>query len=231
MWTGDHGHGPDRDRRRGRVQLLQRAYAETVLAGDEAGAERTIREAIDLGLGEAAIQTEVIAPVMRLVGDLWAAGELSVADEHLATEISIRVLALQREAFRAASRRVRQRVLLAAPEGERHVVGLTMTGNLLVHAGYDVRMLGADVPLDALAGAVDRHRPVAVGLTCTLPATAALVPGAVERIHRADPHVGVLLGGPGTEALTRPLVGTTICRHVSEVVPLLDAIVLRAGLN
>ncbi len=231
MWVTDHGHGPERDRRSGRKHLLQRAYAETVLAGDEAGAERTIREAMELGLAEEEIQADVIAPVMRLVGDLWASGELSVADEHLATEISIRVLALQREAFRAAQRRARERVLLAAPQGERHVVGLTMTGNLLVHAGYDVRMLGADVPLDDLAGAVTKHRPVAVGLSVTLPATGALVPEAVERIRAADPYVGVVLGGPATEGLTRPLVGVTVCRHVSEVVPLVDAIVLRASSN
>ena len=41
--------------------------------------------------------------------------------------------------------------MLAAPEGEQHVVALRMTGSLLRDAGYDVVMLGADVPADALA--------------------------------------------------------------------------------
>ena len=88
---------------------------------------------------------------MRHIGDLWHRGEITVADEHLATDISYRVLALQREAFRVADRRTRERVMLAAVEGERHVLGLEMAGALLRHEGFDVRMLGADLPIDSLA--------------------------------------------------------------------------------
>ena len=47
-----------------------------------------------------AIDDEIIAPALWLVGDLWERGDISIADEHLATEISLRVLALAREARR-----------------------------------------------------------------------------------------------------------------------------------
>ena len=70
-----------------------------------------------------------------------------MADEHLASEITLRVLALQRVARQAKRRRRSQRVLLLAPEGERHVIGLNMACDLLLAAGYDTLMLGADVPL------------------------------------------------------------------------------------
>ena len=43
--------------------------------------------------------------------------------------------------------------MLATPAGELHVVALRMIGNLLRDAGYDVVMLGADVPAEALAAA------------------------------------------------------------------------------
>ena len=36
-----------------------------------------------------------------MVGEKWATGEITVADEHLASEIALRVLALQRAARRA----------------------------------------------------------------------------------------------------------------------------------
>ena len=38
-----------------------------------------------------------MAPALRRIGEGWASGELSVADEHLATQISTRMVALQRE--------------------------------------------------------------------------------------------------------------------------------------
>ncbi len=106
---------------------------------------------MEVGLDTAQIDDEIIAPALWHVGDLWERGEISVADEHIATEISIRVLALQREAQRVARTRGEYRVVLAAPPGELHVVALRMVDNLLRNAGYDVAMLGSDVPTEALA--------------------------------------------------------------------------------
>ena len=101
---------------------LGRAYAKAVLAGDEVGAELAVRDAIDARLTTAQIDDEIIAPALWLVGRLWARGEISIADEHLATEISLRVLALQREATRTMRGRAGQKALLAAPAGELHTV-------------------------------------------------------------------------------------------------------------
>ena len=97
---------------------LGRAYAEAILSGDEVAAEISIREAIDAKLTTAEIDEEIIAPALWFVGELWQRVDISVADEHLATEISLRVLALQREARRVAGTRAGQRVVLATPGGE-----------------------------------------------------------------------------------------------------------------
>ena len=102
-------------------------------------------------------------------GRLWARGEISVADEHLATEISLRVLALQREAKRTERDRTGRRAMLAAPAGELHTVALQMIANLLRDAGYTVLMLGPDVPPGALAEAATRHEPEVICLTATMP--------------------------------------------------------------
>ena len=130
---------------------LGRAYAAALLAGDEVAAELVIRDALAAELSMSAIDDEIIAPALWLVGDLWERGDISIADEHLATEISLRVLALSREARRVSRARPDHRVMLAAPTAELHVVALRMTSDLLREAGYDVVMLGADVPPPALA--------------------------------------------------------------------------------
>src|SRR6185436_19950894 len=114
---------------------LGRAYARALLAGDEVGAELAVRDAIDAELTTAQIDDEIIAPALWLVGRLWARGEISIADEHLATNISLRVLALQREATRTVRARKASTALLAAPEGEMHTVALQMISNLLRDAG------------------------------------------------------------------------------------------------
>ncbi|MEO6858939.1 MAG: B12-binding domain-containing protein, partial [Solirubrobacteraceae bacterium] len=82
------------------VGELRRRYLDALLMGAEDDAERVVREAMDAGTTEGMIGGEIIAPAMRVVGDLWETGAITVADEHLATQISTRVLMLQREAFR-----------------------------------------------------------------------------------------------------------------------------------
>jgi methanogenic corrinoid protein MtbC1 len=210
---------------------LQRGYADAVLSGSEAAAESVVREAMEAGLPEAVISGEVVAPTMRAVGDLWERGLLSVADEHLATEISIRVLALQREAFRASSRRGAHRVMLAGVEGERHGLGLTMAGSVLLHAGYDVRMLGPDLPMGDLAAAVERHRPSVLGLSVTQAVLGALVPEAIDEARGIAPRLGVVVGGPAASEALTARQGVLVCRHVADAVELTDALVQRAPLN
>src|SRR5918997_1036741 len=103
-------------------ERLGRTYAEAILSGDEVAAEIAIREAMEASLTTAEIDDEIIAPALWFVGELWERGEITVADEHLATEISMRVLALHREAQRVARARAGHLVMLATPAGELHVV-------------------------------------------------------------------------------------------------------------
>ena len=210
---------------------FQRAFAEALLAGDGEGAERIVREAIEAGLAEGLIDDDVIRPALVLVGDLWAEGRISIADEHLATAISVRVITLQREAFRVARRRAGRGVVLAGIEGERHVVGLEMAGSLLLHAGYDVRMLGADLPVAAIAAAVERHRPAVVGFTAATPETAVHLPDAVGEVRVASATTGILVGGRGVGFGLMAGGNVAVCRHVADVVAQADALVQRAGLN
>jgi methanogenic corrinoid protein MtbC1 len=210
---------------------LGRAYAKALLAGDEVGAEMAVRDAMDARLTTAQIDDEIIAPALWLVGRLWARGEISVADEHLATEISLRVLALQREATRTVEERRSRKALLAAPAGELHTVALQMISNLLRDAGYTVLMLGPDVPPDALAEAACRHEPEVICMTATMPDASDRVAIAIREIERGWKGAGYVVGGSGLSARLRPRPGIHVCRRVSEVVDAADAIVKRADLN
>jgi methanogenic corrinoid protein MtbC1 len=226
------GHDHDADLRgAARLADFRRAYTGACLAGDPAEAERVVAEAIEAGLAAATIDDRIIAPAMRLVGDLWAEGRLGIDQEHLATEISLRVLALQRDAFRVAHRRVRHRVLLAAAEGETHVLGLAMAADALLRAGYDVRLLGADVPIGALAAAVRRHAPSVVGLTVTMPASASRLGAVVDTIRAVDAGVSIVVGGSAAPDRVRPAPRLALCTHVADVVPVVDALVQRPESN
>jgi methanogenic corrinoid protein MtbC1 len=213
------------------VVELAEAFASALLAGDEVMAELTIRDAMDANLSTAEIDERVIAPGLWLVGELWERDKLSIADEHIATEITLRVLALQREAQRVTSSRGGHTVMLAAPPGELHVVALRMVGNLLRGAGYDVVMLGPDVPADTLGAAARRHKADVVCLSSTMPVRTGNVLRAIDDVRRQWPSAGFIVGGRGLTVEGDLRSGVHVCGRVSDAVDAVDAMVRHAGSN
>jgi methanogenic corrinoid protein MtbC1 len=210
---------------------LSRAYTIALLTGDEVSAELTIREALDARLSMADIDDQIIAPALWYVGELWQRGEITVADEHLATEISLRVLALHREAHRLSAHRQRATVMIAAPAGERHIVALEMVGDLLRDAGYRVLMLGGDVPAGALALAAERHRPDVIAMSATMPGGGDRVVIAADEVQERWAGARFVVGGRALTSRLHARPGMEACERVTEVVETVDAVLKRAELN
>ena len=106
-----------------------------------------------------------------------------------------------------------------------------MIANLLRDAGYDVMMLGADVPPDALAASARRHQPDVICLSSTMPGGAEKVLVAIHEVQQAWPATGFVVGGRALTSRVRPQPGIDVCQRVSEAVEAVDAIVKRADLN
>ena len=210
---------------------LRRDFIRALLSGDARAAERVVRDAVAAGYTNEQIDVELITPALFMVGDKWATGEISVAEEHLASEIVLRVLALQREAGRAARRRLETRVLLLAPEGERHVIGLQMAADLLIGAGYDIRMLGADVPIEEIGPAAARYGVDVVCFTATLADTAERVDAAIDHLRAVRPELGFVLGGAAVTFELAAGWGASVCPDVSTTVSCVDALVQHAPQN
>jgi MerR family transcriptional regulator, light-induced transcriptional regulator len=226
-----HQENESRERREARITALARAFAAALVAGDEIAAEIVIREALEANLYAGEIDDEIIAPALWLVGALWERGQITVADEHLASEISLRVLALHREVTRVARSRRAHQIMLATPSGEMHTIALRMVGELLRAAGYPIVMLGANVPGQALVASVRRHRPDILCLSATLPGMNGPMYRAIDEVHQAMPSTQFIIGGRGLAAEIGSRPGIFVCQRVSEVVETADASIKRAQVN
>ena len=213
------------------MRRLRAAFTRALLTGDARMAERAVRDAMAGGLTAAEIDVELIAPALYMVGEQWATGAISVADEHLASEITLRVLALQREAGRVGRRRRRRRVVLLAPQGERHVIGLNMACDVLLAAGYDTRLLGADVPLTEIGHAAASHGAHVVAFTATLPDSAERLDAAIDYLRAVHPSAGIVLGGSGVSFELAASWGAAVCPDVRSAVETVDALIQNAPFN
>jgi MerR family transcriptional regulator, light-induced transcriptional regulator len=216
------------------LQAMLDGFAEelehALLAADLADAERVARDALTAGLPASLIDDHVVRPGMRSVGERWARGELTVRDEQRATQIVLRLLGVLREVHRAEQDRLETTVLLCAPEGERHVVGLLMAADLLEDSGYNIVLAGADVPEDLLARLLAQHRPDLLGLTATMPESASGLRANVALAHDAG-ITGILLGGAIAGRALDPSPQVYTLDGVAGVVSAADGLLRRAGVN
>lgn len=198
-----------------RHAVLARRFGDVLRVGDARAAERVIGDALAEGMSPEAVQTHVVAPAMERIGDLWESGVIGVAEEHLATTVTQRALVRLFDAMTARRQRgvVRERVLLAAVEGQRHVLGLQMVADVLEGAGFDVLYLGDDVPVESLRGFVARHQPAVVGLAYGTQDGGGLLVQTLEAVHLEAPAARIMLGGravpPRLEAAGYPWVHST----------------------
>ena len=98
---------------------------------------------------------DAILPELRSIGDRWAAGELTVAQEHFAANlIRGRLLGLARGWDQGRG----PRAVLACLPGELHDIGLVCFGLALRKKGWRILYLGQDTPLETVAFALKRSR-------------------------------------------------------------------------
>lgn len=161
---------------------------------DIAAAERVLNDAA-LYLPAERLCVEVLAPLMRTVGSLWQSGSLSIAQEHILSQL---VRDLLGRFNRVHVGRPDCSVLLATPPGERHEFGIALAGALATANGVRVCVLGVDVPATDVLAAARRLRPRAVALGVTR----ALEPGALADYvttlrARLLPSIQLWVGGEG----------------------------------
>lgn len=144
-----------------------RRLRKRLLASDENGAWSLIEAALASGMEPGEVYVKMMAPAMKRIGDEWESGDLSVADEHRASAVALRLIGRLGPRF-ARRGRSRGEVVLAAAPGERHSLPLSMLGDVIRGAGFDVVDLGADVPAEDLAETVrGADRLVAVCISAT----------------------------------------------------------------
>jgi DNA-binding transcriptional MerR regulator len=143
--------------------------------------------------GVIASWTEVIVPLLFLVGDEWAATGTGIEVEHMLSEIIKRLL---REGVAEIKDPVNaQPVLLASVGEELHCLALHALAAALAEKGIESFFLGARTPLEAISGMVKRAAPPAVFLWAQLEQNSD--PKFFKDLPVVRPAPRVIVGGPG----------------------------------
>src|SRR3954465_10713267 len=172
----------------------RRAYQDALRARDAARARAAVDGALAAGGAVPDVYLGILQPALYAVGHEWAAGELDVAREHYATQVTLTVLGALGPRMRSAPKDGRLAVVSGSPE-ERHAVGVQMVADFLENDGWEVLNLGASTPARDLAQMVDAERPDVVALSTSTPAGLPGAAEAVQALVALEPRPLVVLGG------------------------------------
>ena len=166
-----------------------------LVAGDEAGAWGVVEAALASGSEPSDVHVEMFGPALTSIGKRWESGELSVAQEHLASSLATRLIGRLGPRF-AQKGRPKGAVLVTTPAGEQHAIPSLIVSDLLRGAGFDVLDLGADVPPDSIAPALTHlDGLVAACVSSTRSDADRAIRRTLRAISAAVPDAPIFVGG------------------------------------
>ncbi len=184
------------------LEQVRAGLTEALIAYDRREADQLFERTS--GLSYARQVREILFPVLREIGERWAAGAITVAHEHFASgwcrdQLSAMLLHLESGPVSGPL------ALCACFPGERHELGLMGLAVLLALDGHRIAWLGADVPLADLCLAAQEQSPALLCVSIVTPVQPHLVLGFAQQLRRAVPaRTRILIGGAGVDLARMP---------------------------
>ena len=176
--------------------------------------------------------SEVIGPVLTLVGQEWAEGKLAIRHEHFLSETVEDVLRTQR--LLIEHKREKQTdapqspvFLLATLPGERHRLGLQMLALTAAACHTRVHLLGSELPLSEIEESVRETKASILGLSISAASGGVQSDRQIRSLRATLPlELAIVAGGNGAQRDRGRVQGVKYCEDMRVLAQWLRPLVL-----
>jgi len=155
-------------------------------------------------LSAGAFVERVAAPFLRRVGDLWSHGDVTPANEHLASAVMLRVVGRVIEAAEPSGSALS--LVVATPAQQLHEFGALFAAATAAAEGWRVTYLGRDLPASDIAGAARDTSADAVALSIVYAPDPAVVESELRELRgQLAVNAPLLVGGAAVPSLKKVL--------------------------
>ncbi|MCX8157932.1 MAG: cobalamin B12-binding domain-containing protein [Verrucomicrobiae bacterium] len=197
-----------------------------VRALDAAGLVQHL-EQLHVELGSQGLLIQVVAPLAQRIGEEWAQGQMTAAEEHFATATIREYLLHHARQFPVQGAPA---LVAATPAGQLHELGAVLATFGARSQGWNAVYLGASLPAAEIAGAARRSGARTVALSIVFPADDPALAGELSQLRKALPEGVTLLAGGRSAAAYREALqqaGAVLVADLQQYFEVLNA--LRAG--
>lgn len=197
---GDEGAGAALERalERRDFAALAGLFSAAALDGDAGSVRGLLARSYLRGIAPVDLYERILAASLNGVGERWRRGEVTVADEHLATRTALDAITrLQPELGHRAP--VGRTAVVGCPGDELHEAAARCVASLLEIEGWRVIALGMNTPFFSFKDALGRHAPSLVCVSSTMLIDIERQAREYGPFYEATREAGatVVLGGAG----------------------------------
>jgi len=178
------------------LNSIYNSFLKCLLQGDHKHCIITAQQQVETKEDMLLFFEEVIKPTMYKIGELWEEGEISTAEEHLASSIVSRIITSLYSRFISLDND-KGKAVISAIANEYHEIGSRIISDSLEMSGWDVEHLGADTPIEELIEFLSKKEPFLIGLSAALPFNIDNLIRTIEKLKKDEKleDIKVLVGG------------------------------------
>lgn len=109
---------------------------------------------------------KILKPVMYQIGDEWAHNKISIATEHVASNVAQTLVKIIMDKETTSGNK--KKILLCVPIGEEHHLGCDVIETFLAGKGYKVFNMATSIPSDSILYFIEHNDPDVVMVSITL---------------------------------------------------------------
>ena len=135
---------------------------------------------------------KILKPVMHDIGEHWATNKISIATEHVASNIAQTLVKIIMDKVTGSSKK--KKILICVPLGEEHHLGCDVLETYLSIKGFKVYNMGTSMPTESIISFIENNKPDVVFISITLPDNLSAGQRLVKKI-KEEYNIPVVIGG------------------------------------
>ena len=154
----------------------------------------------------------ILRPVMYDIGEDWAKEKISIATEHVASNIAQTLVKIIMNKV-SLSKTKKKKVLICVPVGEEHHLGCDVLETYLSIKGYKVFNMGTSVPSESILSFIENNKPNVVFVSITIEDNISAGQRLVKKI-KDQYSIPILIGGYAMQSEKVPKIDGKIIKEM-----------------
>ena len=159
---------------------------------------------------------KIMNPVMAKIGDMWSAGKLSIATEHVASNVAQSLVKIISDNHKK-NKLDKGKVIITTRVGEDHCISCNVLESLLLSKGFTTFNISPSTPAESLIQFIKTVHPTAILISITLEDNIKSGQRLAKKIHNTYKKLPIFIGGQAFLNNTRSKFDATLIENTRQL--------------